>query len=127
MDADRIKGAAQEAGGKIQQGFGKLTGDDSTRAEGAAREIGGKAQGAFGAAKDQIRETAEDVGAFANDAVQHGADYARQGADYAQQGVRAVENSMKDYPVAFLLAAAGFGFLAALLLRDHRRDSYYRR
>lgn len=120
MDMDRIKGAAQEAGGKLQQGFGKLTGDRSTQAEGAAREVGGKAQGLYGEAKDQIRHVAEDVSDYARDAADHGGDYARQGA-------RAVEASIKDYPVIYLLAAAAVGFFASMLLSDHNDRRYRRR
>ena len=120
MDTDRIKGAAQEAGGKVQQGFGKLTGDQSTQAEGAVRELGGKAQGLYGDAKDQVRHVAEDVSDYARDVFDHGGDYARQGA-------KAVEASIKDYPVIYLLAAAAVGFFASMLLSDHNDRRYYRR
>ena len=120
MDTDRIKGAAQEAGGKLQQGFGKLTGDPSTQAEGAAREIGGKAQGLFGEAKDQVRDFAEDATDTARSAVQHGGDVARE-------GLKAVESSVKDYPVIYLLAAAAVGFFASMLLSDHNDRRYRRR
>ena len=119
MDTDRIKGAAQEVGGKVQQGFGKLTGDTSMEAEGHARELGGKAQGVFGEAKDQVRHAAEEVTEYARDVVDHGSDYARQGA-------KAVESSIKDYPVVYLIAAAAVGFFASMLLSDHN-DRRYRR
>ena len=120
MDMDRIKGAAQEAGGKLQEGFGRMTGDRSTQAEGAAREVAGKAQGVFGQAKDNIRDVAADVSDYAHDAVDHGGAYARQGA-------RAIESSVKDYPVVYLLAAAAVGFFASMLLSDHNDRRYRRR
>ena len=120
MDTDRIKGAAQDVGGKLQQGFGKVTGDRSTQAEGVAREIGGKAQGLYGEAKDHARDMAEDVSAYARDAVENGSTYARQGA-------KAVEASVKDYPVVYLLAAAAVGFLTSMLLSDHNDRRYRRR
>lgn len=120
MDTDRIKGTVQDVGGKLEQGFGKLIGDRSTQAEGAAREIGGKAQGMFGDAKDQVRHIAEDVSDYARDAVDNGSAYARQGA-------RAVEASVKDYPVIYLLAAAAVGFFASMLLSDHNDRRYHRR
>ena len=127
MDTDRIKGAAQEAGGKLQQGLGKLTGDDSLRAEGAAREAGGKVQGAFGNVKDHVRDAASDVSDIAGDVVDHANEYARRGAEYAKQGAQAVEETMKTYPVVYLLLAAGFGFLAATILNDRSRDRYFDR
>ncbi len=120
MDTDRIKGVAQEVGGKIQQGFGKITGDHSTQAEGAAREFGGKAQGLFGETKDQVRHFADDVSDYTRDVVDHGGEYARRGA-------KAVETNIKDYPVIYLLAAAAVGFFASMLLNDHNDRRYHRR
>jgi uncharacterized protein YjbJ (UPF0337 family) len=98
MDMDRLKGAAQDAGGKLQQGFGELTGDRSTQAEGMARQIGGKAQGLFGEAKDQVRDVAGDA-----------------------------VDSIEKYPLLSLLAAAGLGFLVSMLLSDHNDRRYRRR
>ena len=120
MDTDRIKGAAQELGGKLQQGFGSVTGDRSTQAEGAAREIGGKAQGLFGEAKDQVRDVAEDAGDYARQAV-------RQGSRYVREGAKAVEHSVEAYPVVYLLAAAAAGFFASMLFSDHLDRRYLRR
>ena len=120
MDTDRIKGAAQEVGGKVQQGFGRLTGDGSTQAEGAAREFGGKAQGLFGEAKDQVRHVAGDVSTTP-------AMSSITGGDYARQGAKAVGSSIKDYPVIYLVAAAAVGFHASMLLSDHNDRRYYRR
>jgi uncharacterized protein YjbJ (UPF0337 family) len=126
MDTDRLKGAAQDAGGKLQQGIGKLTGDDSLRAEGLAREAGGKVQGAFGELKDQARGTASDIRSFASDVVDHADDYARRGAEIAKEGVHAVERTVKTYPLVYLLLAGAFGFLAATILND-RGDRYFDR
>ena len=120
MDTDRIKGAAQEVGGKLQQGFGRLVGDRSTEAEGVARELGGKAQGAFGETKDQVRHIAEDVSDYAHDVAGHSGAYARQGA-------KAVETSFRDYPVIYLVAAAAACFFAAMLFSDHNDRRYRRR
>ena len=120
MDTDRIKGAAQELGGKLQQGYGGLSGDRSMQAEGVAREMGGKAQGIVGEAKDQVRHVAEDASSYVRDVVDHGGEYARQGA-------RAVEASLKDYPVIYIVAAAALGFFASMLLSDHNDRRYYRR
>ena len=127
MDSDRIKGAAQEIGGKVQQGFGKLTGDSSTQAEGAARELGGKAQGAFGEAKEQVRHVVEDVNDYARDVVDNAKDVVDHSGKYVRQGAKSVASSIKDYPVIYLVAAAAVGFFASMLLSDHNDRRYYRR
>ncbi len=56
MDKDRIDGAANQAGGKIKEGFGKLVGDKKIEAEGAAQQVKGKVQSTVGGAKDAVRE-----------------------------------------------------------------------
>lgn len=120
MDTDRIKGAAQDLGGRLQQGFGNLTGDRSAQAEGTAREMGGKAQGLFGEAKDQARDLAEDAGDYARQA-------ARQSSRHVREGADAVGHSIASYPVIYLFAAAAVGFFASMLLSDHHDRRYLRR
>jgi uncharacterized protein YjbJ (UPF0337 family) len=60
MDEDRIEGAAKNIGGKIKEGFGKLTGDTKTEAEGKAQQVEGKVQNTWGGAKDAVRDAADD-------------------------------------------------------------------
>ena len=43
MDKDRIKGAANQAKGKLKDMAGKVTGDTKTEAEGKADQVKGKA------------------------------------------------------------------------------------
>ena len=59
MDEDRIDGAAKNLGGKIQEGFGKLTGDTKTEAEGKADQVEGKVQNTWGGAKDTVRDATD--------------------------------------------------------------------
>ncbi len=56
MDKDRIKGAAQQAGGAIKEAAGKATGDAKLQAEGRADRAAGAAKSAIGGAKDAARE-----------------------------------------------------------------------
>ena len=51
-DEDRTRGAANNIGGKIKEGLGKLTGDKGLEAEGNLDQAKGKAQGALGDIKD---------------------------------------------------------------------------
>jgi uncharacterized protein YjbJ (UPF0337 family) len=55
MDKDRIKGAAEQAKGKIKEVAGKITGDSKTEAEGKADQVKGKIQNAVGGIKDTLR------------------------------------------------------------------------
>ncbi len=54
-DDDRIEGSAKNLGGKIKEGFGKLTGDSKTEAEGKADQVEGKVQNTWGGIKDAIK------------------------------------------------------------------------
>jgi len=56
MDADRIKGAANQAKGAVKETAGKLVGDSKLQADGAADKMKGKVQNAVGGAKDAIRD-----------------------------------------------------------------------
>ena len=114
MNPETIEGAVQEAGGKLQSALGRSTSDPATQARGAVREAAGKAQGLYGDAKDQIRDTADDIADLAQDAYQNTGEYARRSA-------KAVANTVESYPVAYLLLAAGFGFLIATFLNERRR------
>ena len=60
MDEDRIEGALKNVGGKIKEGFGKLTGDAKTEAEGKAEQVEGKVQNTWGGAKDTVRDAVDD-------------------------------------------------------------------
>ena len=59
--SDKIKGAANEAAGKLKAGIGKAVGSDKLRAEGEAQEIKGDAQQAMGKAKDAVKGAANAV------------------------------------------------------------------
>jgi uncharacterized protein YjbJ (UPF0337 family) len=56
MNKDQVKGAVNEAAGKLQKNVGKAVGSPGNQVEGAVREVAGKAQKAYGNA----REDAED-------------------------------------------------------------------
>ncbi|MEF2551442.1 CsbD family protein [Aurantimonas sp. A2-1-M11] len=56
VDKNEIKGAFKEAGGKLKQAAGDLSGNDRLKAEGAADEIEGKTQKNYGKVKDAVRD-----------------------------------------------------------------------
>lgn len=120
VDMDRVKGAAQEIGGRAQQAFGGATGDRSVQAEGVAREVGGRAQGAYGYAKEQLDDLAEEARDRARSTL-------RQGRDTVREGAHAVERSVEHYPLIYVMAAAVGGFLASMLMNEFFDRRYTRR
>ena len=59
MNGDRMEGAARNMGGKIEEGFGKATGDVKSQVEGTMKQAVGTAQDLYG----QARETAGEAAA----------------------------------------------------------------
>jgi len=57
MDADRIKGSANQAKGKIKEVAGKALGDSKLQSEGVADQIKGKVQNAVGGVKDAVKDS----------------------------------------------------------------------
>lgn len=56
VDSDRTEGSLKQAGGKIQEGAGKLVGDEKMKREGEAKQAEGKVQNAWGSVKDSARD-----------------------------------------------------------------------
>jgi uncharacterized protein YjbJ (UPF0337 family) len=56
MNKDQMKGAAKEAEGKIQKGFGDLVDSPKHQAEGAMKEVAGKIQKGVGDVKEDIKD-----------------------------------------------------------------------
>jgi uncharacterized protein YjbJ (UPF0337 family) len=63
MDENRITGTAKNIGGKVEEGFGRVTGDTRTQADGMAKQVSGAAQDMYG----QARDTASDLAGSARD------------------------------------------------------------
>jgi uncharacterized protein YjbJ (UPF0337 family) len=57
MNGDRIEGTAKNMGGKLEEGFGRATGDARSQVEGTVKQAVGAAQDLYG----QARETAGDA------------------------------------------------------------------
>jgi uncharacterized protein YjbJ (UPF0337 family) len=57
-DENRGEGTVRNLGGKVQEGFGRVTGDIRRQAEVLAHQAAGAAQDLYGQATDATRETA---------------------------------------------------------------------
>jgi len=55
MDKGRVHGSATNMGGKLKEGAGKATGDQTLQAEGIFDQIKGRFQNAIGGIKDALR------------------------------------------------------------------------
>ncbi|WP_029003782.1 CsbD family protein [Azorhizobium doebereinerae] len=62
MDKDTITGAATEAGGRVKEAAGALSGSAGLKAEGLYDQVAGGAQRALGEAKDTARQGARTLG-----------------------------------------------------------------
>ena len=60
MNKDRIKGAAEQAKGKVKEIAGKATGDLKLEAEGKADQLTGKLRNTVGGLRDTVKEALED-------------------------------------------------------------------
>ena len=56
MNKDKVKGAVDDAAGRIKRQAGEWTNDPNAQIEGAAQQIKGKAEKAWGNIKDSARE-----------------------------------------------------------------------
>jgi uncharacterized protein YjbJ (UPF0337 family) len=54
-----MEGAARNMGGKLEEGFGRATGDVKTQVEGTVKQAVGAAQNLYGQARDSAGEAAE--------------------------------------------------------------------
>lgn len=103
MDENRIAGTAKNVGGKIEEGFGRVTGDAKTQAQGNARQIEGNLQDMYGQAKDTAASVAATV---------------RGGASDVEELIRSTIET-RPYTTAFAALCIGW-----FLGRMGRRDSY---
>jgi uncharacterized protein YjbJ (UPF0337 family) len=67
--SQRIKGAAEQAGGTIKKRVGRLIGNEQMEAEGRVSEVSGEAQQASAKAAERVEGAVEQV----SGAVKHGA------------------------------------------------------
>jgi uncharacterized protein YjbJ (UPF0337 family) len=99
MDENRVSGTAKNIGGKIEEGFGRVTGDTKTQASGVAKQVSGAAQDMYG----QARDVASDAAGTARDA--------------ASSFEKMLRNTIETQPYTSAFVALGLGWL---LGRMHR-------
>jgi len=60
VDKDRVEGSLKNAGGKVKELAGNMSGDEKLRREGQADQVAGKVQNTVGGVKDKVREKLDD-------------------------------------------------------------------
>jgi len=58
MDENRIEGTVKNVGGKVEESFGRVTGDTKMRTEGLVNQAAGAAQDLYGQARDGAADAA---------------------------------------------------------------------
>ena len=61
MDENRASGAAKNLGGKMEEGFGRATGDAKTRVQGQGKQAEGSIQELYGQAIDSAEDAIDAV------------------------------------------------------------------
>ena len=99
MDENRVSGTAKNIGGKLEEGFDRVTGDTKTQAAGVAKQVSGAAQDMYG----QARDAASDAAGTARDT--------------ASSFEKMLRNTLETQPYTSVFVALGIGWL---LGRMHR-------
>jgi uncharacterized protein YjbJ (UPF0337 family) len=71
MNKDQVKGAVNDAAGRVKRQVGEWTGDTNTQVEGAAQQVKGKAQKAWGNVKDAAQNAADSAQSARETGVEH--------------------------------------------------------
>ena len=139
MDEDRLKGSAQNLGGKAKDAVGGALGDTKLQSEGKADQASGTVRNAVGGAKDAVRDFSEDaqgeitrlrgeverlmrdrVSPALSGAADTAGDYAQRAKDVAvRQSEQAVE-VIKENPLVTVGLVAAVAFLLGRLTADSR-------
>jgi uncharacterized protein YjbJ (UPF0337 family) len=102
MTDDRIAGTAKNFGGKVEEGYGRLSGDVAAETRGRLRQVEGEAQDFYG----QMKETAANAAETVRDTAYEAGDVVR---DFVEQ---------RPYTTAFAALCIGW-FIGRMGRMDH--------
>ena len=103
MNEDRFGGSAKNVAGRVEQGFGRATGDAKTEVEGAFKQATGAAQDAYGQAKSAAGEAYEQAKEAVGDTV-------RAVQDQASPMEEFLRNAIESRPYTSVAVALGIGW-----------------
>jgi uncharacterized protein YjbJ (UPF0337 family) len=103
MNEDRFAGTAKNVGGRVEQGFGRATGDMKTEVEGKMKQATGAAQELYGQAKDAAGDAYGQAKEVAGDA-------ARSVQEHAAPMEEFLRNAIESRPYTSVAVALGVGW-----------------
>jgi uncharacterized protein YjbJ (UPF0337 family) len=109
MDNDRIKGAAEEMGGRIQNASSGVADYAKSQAKGLSAKAEGSIENGYARAKDAARNVSDSASSLAADA------YDRSG-QYLRDGNRLVARQVRDNALSALLLAGAAGYLLSYIV-----------
>jgi uncharacterized protein YjbJ (UPF0337 family) len=71
MDENRVEGSLRNAGGKVQEGVGRTTGDTKSTVEGVMNQAAGTTQNLYGQSADVARETASNLDTWLRNTIEN--------------------------------------------------------
>jgi uncharacterized protein YjbJ (UPF0337 family) len=113
MDENEIKGAGQEAVGRVKDAVGGLTGDAETQIDGKLDQASGKMKAHFGGVVDEVTSKASD---FATRATTTARDAGEKLYAAGNQAGKYVGETVVQQPLLSLIGAAAIGYFVAFLL-----------
>jgi uncharacterized protein YjbJ (UPF0337 family) len=113
MNEDELKGAGQEAVGRVKDAVGGLTGDTSTQIDGKIDEASGKLKAQYGGMVDDLAAKASNLAGRAGETVK---DAGQKIYTAGNQAGRVVGETVVQQPLLSLIGAAAIGYLLAYLL-----------
>ena len=99
MTDDRLSGSAKNIGGQVEEGVGRVTGDERTQLQGKAKQVEATLQDVYG----QAKETSVDAAGAIRDRASEASDFLRM--------------SIEEGPFTAPAIALGIGFLIGRLGR----------
>lgn len=138
MNEDRIKGAADKAGGSIKETLGNATGDSGMQADGVLDKAAGTARNAFGQAKDAANDAAQALSGKASELAGEGAgplldrvgdtasEYGRDARDAVVAGASGAAHVVRGFPLVTLGLVAVVAFLAGRVTAPQPKAWYNR-
>ena len=112
MNEDRFAGTAKNVGGRVEQGFGRTTGDVRTETEGKIQQATGVTQDVYGQAKDAAGEAYGQ----AKDAV---VDAAKSAQDQVAPLEEFLRNTIESRPYTSVAVALGIGWFIGRMGGGH--------
>ncbi len=114
MDVDRIKGAARTSYGRLQEDYGRLSGDETATIRGAGEQLHGRSQELYGQAKDNLRDAVDRASSYAETAY-------GEGRRRVERGANSLNTQVEGNPVMSILLACAIGYVLGMAMRTSRR------